>query len=82
MADRVTIRISAELISALDRVIADGIIPARSRQDAFRHIAEDWLCSAGYLAGGLHPNISTEADPDHRVLGSTTARVSEAKTVE
>ena len=51
MNDRVTIRVSAEIIAALDRLIVAGTIPARSRQDAFRQIVEEWLATNGHIAG-------------------------------
>ena len=50
MNDRVTIRVSAEIIAALDHLIATGRIPARSRQDAFRHIVEEWLATKGHVS--------------------------------
>ena len=63
MADRVTVRVTAELVEALDRFIAAQLIPARSRQDAFRHIAEDWLTSKGYLAPDIcEPRAVERAD--------------------
>jgi len=48
MADRVTIRISQDLSAALDRFIAAGVVPVRSKQEAFRHIVTAWLDSEGY----------------------------------
>jgi hypothetical protein len=49
MADRITIRVSQDVADALDRFIAEGVLPAKSKQDAFRHIVADWLTTQGYL---------------------------------
>ena len=49
MNDRITIRISADVKEALERLHREQVIPMRSRQDAFRHIIEDWLMDRGYL---------------------------------
>lgn len=66
MTDRVTIRISQELAESLDRFIAAGVVPVRSRQEAFRHIVTTWLASEGYA-----PRPATE-------LIDTTARTTES----
>lgn len=48
MSDRITIRISPELESALDQFITDQSVAVRSRQEALRFIASDWLAARGY----------------------------------
>lgn len=63
MADRVTIRIDAELTDGLERFMAASALPLRSRQDAFRHIVCRWLTSEGYI-----PASGTSRDgqkPEH-----------------
>ena len=50
MTDRITIRIEQDVASALERFIADGAVPLRSKQDAFRHIVRHWLAGQGYLS--------------------------------
>lgn len=52
MTDRLTIRVSAELVRALDQYISVSEIPNRSRQEAFRQIAWDWLTEQGYVKEG------------------------------
>jgi hypothetical protein len=51
MTDRLTIRVSAELVRALDQYISVSEIPIRSRQEAFRQIAWDWLGEHGFVNG-------------------------------
>ena len=58
MNDRITIRISADVKEALERLHREQVIPMRSRQDAFRHIIEDWLMDRGYL-----PKPPSREDP-------------------
>ena len=64
MTDRITIRVGADLAQALDRFIASGIQPFRSRQDAFRHIVCMWLTREGYLpdpkAAASAPKVRSE----------------------
>lgn len=61
MADRVTVRVDADLVGALDRFRADSEPGLRTRQDALRHIVADWLAAHGYLpATGLIPDHSDE----------------------
>lgn len=51
MNERITVRITPEVKDALERFHQQQqLIPMRSRQDAFRHIIEDWLAAHGYLA--------------------------------
>lgn len=50
MADRITIRVTQDVVEALDRFIAAGVVPVRTKQDAFRHIVDDWLTTKGYLS--------------------------------
>lgn len=49
MDKRLTVRVDSELAAAVDRFIADNVIPATSKQDAVRHIMRDWLSAKGYL---------------------------------
>ena len=49
MNERITIRVTAEMKAALERFHQDQVVPARSRQDAFRYIIEDWLIGHHYL---------------------------------
>lgn len=63
MADKVTIRISADLAEALDRFIAADLAPFRSRQDAFRHIVSIWLANEGYMPDvNAAPNVIERQD--------------------
>lgn len=60
MDKRVTVRVDSELAAAVDRFIADHVIPTTSKQDAVRHIMRDWLSAKGYLGDaqsddGIHP---------------------------
>ncbi len=48
MSDRITIRITPSLEAALDRFIADRPGTIKSRQEAFRLIACEWLETQGY----------------------------------
>ena len=49
MTDKITIRISPDIAAALDRFIADGTVPVRSKQDVFRHMVRQWRADQGYL---------------------------------
>lgn len=49
MDERVTIRVETDLSTALEKLVADGTVPARSRQEAFRYIVRDWLTARGHL---------------------------------
>jgi hypothetical protein len=48
MSERITIRVTADMKAALERFHQEQMTPMRSRQDAFRHIIEDWLIEHGY----------------------------------
>lgn len=52
MIDRLTIRVSAELVRALDQYISTSEVPIPSRQEAIRQIAWDWLAKQGYVKEG------------------------------
>lgn len=49
MDKRLTVRVDSELAAAVDRFIADDLIPTTSKQDAVRHIMRDWLSAKGFL---------------------------------
>ncbi|ODT13983.1 MAG: hypothetical protein ABS35_36225 [Kaistia sp. SCN 65-12] len=66
MTDRITIRVGADLAEALDRFIATGIQPFRSRQDAFRHIVNTWLTREGYLPDTEAASSAPEVRSDRR----------------
>jgi metal-responsive CopG/Arc/MetJ family transcriptional regulator len=49
MNDRITIRLDPDIVEALERVVAEGQLGCRSRQDAFRYAVRTWLTESGYL---------------------------------
>nr|WP_295466822.1 hypothetical protein [Mesorhizobium sp.] len=70
MDKRLTVRVDSELAAAVDRFIADDVIPTTSKQDAVRHIMHDWLSAKGYLGDAqrideIHPSQSpnTQEEP-------------------
>lgn len=65
MKDRVTVRLPAELIDALERFIGDHRPVFMTRPEALREAFKDWATGRGYVSPPLAEN-ETNTGATHR----------------
>ena len=73
MNDRLTIRVSPDLLLALERYIVASGAPNISRQEAFRQIARDWLVESGFFQSSINEVIDPGESGVRRVNPSDSS---------